>query len=115
MKTGLYLTLFILTSVLCACKKDDNTPSSAPPPSQSRYSILTSHYWRNSVFYMRMIGDLDLNGIPDTTYYNQFPDTCETDDKNYFKSNGYLVTDDGPITCQTSGDSLIWALANNDT
>src|SRR5688572_27662748 len=115
MKTGTYLALFILTSVFYSCDKDDNTPSPPPPSPQSRYDILTSHYWRNSEFYARIIADINLDGIMDTSYEYNFPDPCMEDDKNYFKTTGYMIIDDGANMCQTGVDSSMWALANNDT
>jgi hypothetical protein len=116
MKTGIYLTLFILGSVFYSCEKDDDSPSSAlPASSQSKYSILTSHYWRGIYSDGMLVYDMNFDSIPDTLYSHSTPDSCEIDDRYYFKTNTYLVWDPYLVTCAESIDSMTWSLANNDT
>ena|ERR1041385_868943 len=117
MKTRFYFSLFIIISSFYSCEKDNNYPPGGTPPllQTNGFNIVSSHYWRISELYLRTISDPNGDNVLDTSFYNDFPNSCLVDNKYYFKMNGYMVTDDGADTCLAATDSVTWGMANNDT
>jgi hypothetical protein len=116
MKTGLYIAAVFTAFALYSCEKDDDTPAAgATPATNNNNTNLTSHYWRAASISGRIVGDTDMNSTMDTMYYSITPDSCLADDRFYFHTNGYYVSDPGIVMCSSTLDSTTWSLVNNNT
>jgi hypothetical protein len=99
------LLVALAAFIFAACKdnEDDDAPSTS---TKTKTELITTGSW--------YVHDII---IDDTSFFSLF-ENCEKDDYQTFKTDGKMVTDEGPTKCDPTDpqtDSVDWKFYSNET
>ena len=110
MKSLSFSILLVSALVSGGCQKED----SSSPSTKTKTELLTSSSWK----YNDAKIDTDNNGTGDQAIPAGFVESCQTDNKITFTSNGSGTIDEGPTKCDAADPQTLpftWSFTTNET
>jgi hypothetical protein len=97
--------------VMAGCKKDDSKR-------KTKTELLTMGSWKQTSIYFSPAVDWNGDGHTENEVINFYP-PCSKDDLIMFKTNGTVLSDEGPSKCDPADPQIIettnWKFADNET
>lgn len=110
MKAFSFFVFLVTAFTFGGCQKDDSSPSTP----KTKTELITSSSWK----YNDAKIDTDNNGTGDQAIPAGFIESCQTDNKITFSSNGSGNVDEGPTKCDAADPQTFpftWSFTSNET